>query len=86
MGAAIVGLVMAVILSALTVIYSSYLYRLHFNKQQLLVKEWDALEVEWGQLLLEQSALAAHSRIESEVGRHLDMYVPGPEEIIVVEP
>ena len=53
-----------VVFSALAVIYSAFLYRQAFNAQQQLFQQRDALEVEWGQLLLEQSALAAHSRIE----------------------
>ncbi|MEH6824226.1 MAG: cell division protein FtsL [Motiliproteus sp.] len=74
----------ALLLTALTVIYSAFLYRQGFNLQQQLFQQRDALEVEWGQLLLEQSALAAHSRIERTVTQQLDMYVPSPEDIVVV--
>lgn len=79
-------LAVLVILSALGVIYSAYLYRQLFNEQQKLFQGQNGLQVEWGQLLLEQSALAAHSRIEKVVTRQLDMYVPSPEEIVVVRP
>ncbi|MEH6469764.1 MAG: cell division protein FtsL [Halopseudomonas sp.] len=74
----------AMVLSALSVIYSAFLYRQAFNTQQQLFQQRNALEVEWGQLLLEQSALAAHSRIEKTVTQRLDMYVPSPDEIVVV--
>ncbi|MFT5719954.1 MAG: cell division protein FtsL [Motiliproteus sp.] len=74
----------AVILSALTVIYSAFLYRQGFNAHQQLFQQRDALDVEWGQLLLEQSALAAHSRVEKMAIEQLDMYVPSPDEIVVV--
>ncbi len=79
-------LTVLVILSALAVIYSAYLYRQLFNEQQQMLQARDRLQVEWGQLLLEQSALAAHSRIEKVVTRKLDMYVPSPDEIVVVKP
>tara|TARA_R110002095_G_C4180220_1_gene232851 strand:+ start:518 stop:844 length:327 start_codon:yes stop_codon:yes gene_type:complete len=74
----------ALVLSALSVIYGAFLYRQGFNAQQQLFQQRDALEVEWGQLLLEQSALAAHGRIEKMVTQRLDMYVPSPDEIVVV--
>lgn len=83
---ALVVLVLMVVLSALAVIYSAYSHRQRFNDYQQLLQGRDRLQVEWGQLLLEQSALAAHSRIESAVTQKLDMYVPAPDEIVVVKP
>lgn len=41
-------------------------------------------EIEWGQLQLEQSTWAMHSRIESIAGRHLNMEVPDSKRIQVV--
>lgn len=76
---------MLVILSALAVIYNAYYHRLLFNQHQQQLQQRDRLQVEWGQLLLEQSALAAHSRIEQAVTQQLDMYVPSPNEIVVVK-
>ncbi|MCW8886430.1 MAG: cell division protein FtsL [Motiliproteus sp.] len=75
-----------IVFSALAVIYSAYLYRQLFNEQQQMLQVRDELQVEWGQLLLEQSALAAHSRIETIVTKKLGMYVPAPNEIVVVRP
>ena len=43
-------------------------------------------EVEWGQLQLEQSTWAMHSRIEDIAEKRLDMQVPDPEHIQVVTP
>ncbi|OMH36579.1 cell division protein FtsL [Motiliproteus sp. MSK22-1] len=73
-----------VVVTALAVIYSAFLYRQLFNEQQQLTQLRDGLQVEWGQLLLEQSSLAAHSRIETVVTKKLEMYVPEPNEIVVV--
>jgi len=39
------------------------------------------LEVEWGQLQLEQSTWATHSRIERLAQRHLLMHVPTVEQV-----
>ena len=79
-------LTVLVVASALVVIYSAFLYRQLFNEQQQMLQARDGYQVEWGQLLLEQSALAAHSRIEKVVTEKLQMYVPAPNEIIVVRP
>ena len=43
-------------------------------------------EVEWGQLQLEQSTWAMHSRIEDIAEKRLDMQVPDPEHIQGVTP
>jgi cell division protein FtsL len=42
------------------------------------------MQVEWGQLLLEQSAWASHSRVESMVTEQLGMGVPVAQQIILV--
>lgn len=79
-------LTVLVIFSALGVVYSAYKYRQLFNQHQQFSQQRDQLQVEWGQLLLEQSALSAHNRIEKIVTGQLGMYVPAPDEIVVVRP
>lgn len=79
-------LTVLVVFSALAVVFSAYQHRKHFNAYQELADQRDDLQVQWGQLLLEQSALAAHSRIEDIVTQRLGMYVPQPSEIVVVRP
>lgn len=70
--------------SALAVIYGAYQYRVLFNQHQNLVANWDELQVEWGQLVLEESAWAANSRIEQVASKRLDMLVPEPGMIEIV--
>ncbi len=82
----LVILAVLVIFSALTVVFSAYKHRQFFNEYQQLADQRDELQVQWGQLLLEQSALAAHSRIEKVVTQRLGMFVPEPSEIVVVKP
>ncbi len=43
------------------------------------------LEVEWGQLQLEQSTWAAHARIEKIARERLGMKVPAPGQVVSVE-
>jgi cell division protein FtsL len=42
------------------------------------------LDVEWRHLVLEQSALSEHNRIETLVEKKLDMHRPEPDEEVMV--
>ncbi len=77
-------LVLVVVLSAVAVIFAAYEYRQLFHEHQSLIQQRDDLQVEWGQLLLEQSAWAANNRVEVQAIRKLDMLVPDPEQIEIV--
>ncbi len=77
---------LAVILSALSVVYVSHLCRQLYNDLSKLEQEANAFQVEWGRYLLEQSSWASLSRIEQLATGRLQMRVPGAEEIIVIRP
>lgn len=77
---------LAVILSALSVVYVSHLCRQLYNDLSQLEQEANAFQVEWGRYLLEQSSWASLSRIEQLAKTRLEMRVPGAEEIIVIRP
>jgi len=53
------------------------------QKEQALAKQ---LEVEWGQLQLEQSTWATHARVERLATRSLGMGVPPASRVQVVPP
>jgi cell division protein FtsL len=57
-----------------------------FIKLQGLNGERDALEIEWGQLKLEQSAWATHGRVEQTARVDLRMVIPRPDEVRIVKP
>lgn len=80
----VVVLVLAILISCVSIIYQSYQYRQLFNSQQQLVEYWDELQVEWGQLLLEQSALGANSRVEKIAKSKLAMRVPKSQNIEMI--
>lgn len=81
---AVTILVLLVLSSALAVIYTSYEYRRLFHQQQTLVRESDYYRIEWGQLLLEQSAWGSNSRVEKLAAENIDMRAPDPKEIRLV--
>jgi cell division protein FtsL len=80
----VTGLTLAVMASAMAVIFSAYEYRRLFNQHQILVHQWDELQVEWGQYLLEQSVWSSHHRVESLAASKLNMVVPDIETIEIV--
>ena len=77
-------LTIAILVSALSVVKTAYDYRRLFNDHQILVHQWDELQIEWGQLLLEQSTWGGHGRIENEAESRLQMRVPKVEETEII--
>jgi cell division protein FtsL len=78
-------LVVLIVCSALAVTYAAFQYRNFFNQQQVLVQQWDGFQVEWGQLLLEQSSLGANNRVERVASKQLNMIAPQPGMIEIVQ-
>ena len=82
----VVVLGLAVVLSALAVVYAKFQSRILFAELQGLTKSQDRMDVEWGQLQLEQSTWAAHGRIERLAQQRLQMVLPEASQIVVVSP
>jgi cell division protein FtsL len=75
-----------VVICALSVVTSQHKARKLYaglQKEQELSRQ---LEVEWGQLQLEQSTWAMHARIEKIAGSRLLMRVPPPSRVQVIAP
>jgi cell division protein FtsL len=81
----IIFLILAVIVSAMAVIYSKHVGRDEFVILQQLEKQRDQLNDEWGRLLLEQSTWANPVRIEQQASTRLQMIVPSAEMTVVVD-
>lgn len=82
----VMTLVIVVLASALGVVYSKHESRKLFVELDLLKKERDEMNVEWGRLQLEQSTLATHSHIEQTAKKRLKMVTPEYEEVLIVRP
>ena len=80
------ALFLAVLGSAVGVVYVKHLNRKLFVEYQSLGRERDALQVEWGQLQLEQSTWATHERIERIARGRLNLHAPPTESVILVAP
>ncbi len=76
----------AVLVSALGVVYGKQEARTRFNELQKLTDRRDDLDIEWGQLQLEQSTWATHGRVERVAHDELGMITPQPSDLRVVQP
>lgn len=76
----------AVLVSALGVVYGKQEARNRFNELQKLTDRRDDLDIEWGQLQLEQSTWATHGRVERVAHDDLGMVTPQPSELRIVQP
>lgn len=78
-------LFLAVMGSAYTVVLSAQHNRQLSIEVEALMQEQDRLDVEWRHLVLEQSALTEHNRIETLVNKKLNMKRPDVNSEIVVK-
>jgi cell division protein FtsL len=72
--------------SALGVVWSIHETRTLFIDLQALHAERDRLDIEWSQLKIEQSAWATHGRVEQTARTGLNMVIPTPQEVQLVQP
>jgi cell division protein FtsL len=77
-------LLLVIVLSAIGVVYSSHLSRQLFADQAILLEKNDQMQLEWAQLLLEQSAWSSPNRIESVANEKLGMDIPNTEDIQLI--
>jgi cell division protein FtsL len=78
-------LFLAVMGSAYAVVLSTQHNRQLSIEVEALMQEQDRLDVEWRHLVLEQSALTEHNRIETLVNKKLNMKRPDVNSEIVVK-
>lgn len=80
-----VVLLAAVVAVSLAVVALRHESRVLFGQLQTLRAEHDALNTEWGQLLLEEGTWSEHRRIEQMARTKLDMNIPGRDQIVVID-
>jgi cell division protein FtsL len=77
---------LAVLASAAGAIFVKHRARELFVELEKVNRERDQLEIEWGQLQLEQSAWSTHAFVENVAATNLGMRTPPPRQIEVVAP
>lgn len=73
------------VLSAIALTYTKHESRKLFVELEMLTQQRDDLNIEWGQLQIEQSTWATHSRIEQVATDDLSLVRPTSAEIFVIE-
>lgn len=73
------------VLSAIAVVYTKHESRKLFVELESLTHGRDDLNIEWGQLQIEQSTWATHARIEQVATDDLSLVRPTSSEIFVIE-
>ena len=73
------------VMSALALVYTKHESRRLFVELETLTHERDELNIEWGQLQIEQSTWATHARIEQVATDDLALVRPIASEIFVIE-
>ena len=73
------------VVSAMSLVYTKHEARKLFVELEQLTHERDELNIEWGQLQIEQSTWAQHARIEQVARDDLALVRPAATEVFVIE-
>lgn len=84
--AALLILVFAVIATSISVVYVKHQGRKSFIELQVLGNDRDKMDVEWGQLQLEQSTLTTQGQVESAARNRLGMVNLAQDNSVIVKP
>ena len=72
-------------LSGLGEVYLEHQKRILFIEYQGLIKERDALKTEWKRIQVELSELSSGSRLEDIARSKVNMSIPNPSEINIID-
>lgn len=77
-------LLIAVLISAVMVVYVKNEQRVYFSQLQAVKQKRVQLDLEWHQLMLEESAMAAPARVQRIAHDGLHMVIQKPDKVILV--
>ena len=79
-------LVTSLLVSALFTVYVRHQHRIAYTALHAEELRRDALNDEWGQLLIEENLWAFPHRIEKDANKQLSMRPPENDEVVFIEP
>ena len=82
---AVAVLVVLVEVCALSVVYTTYRNRVLCSELEGLRKQSEEMQAIWTQLLLDHSTLVSFQRVVEQAGRQLQMRIPDPAAVVVLE-
>jgi len=80
----VVFLGLAVVMSALGVVYAKFQTRVLVDQLQDLRAEKEKMDIEWGLLQLEQGTQASEGLIDKAARTQLDMILPPADQVIII--
>ena len=80
------AIVIVLVGSAISVAFSVHHYRLAMQELQQLREQRNAIDIEWGQLLLEQHSLGAYGRVGFVATEELQMQPAPLQNVVIVQP
>jgi len=83
---AVLILLMLVVASSVSVVYATHQGRKQFIELQSLGKQRDNMEIEWGQLQLEQGMLTTQGQVEKAARDRLGMENLSADNMVIVKP
>jgi cell division protein FtsL len=72
---------LVVVVCAVATVYAKHESRKLYAELQVLQRERDQFEMEWGQLQIEQSTWSTHARVERMAREEIGMGEPLPEQL-----
>lgn len=82
--AGMLTLAVCVVASGVWIVDVEHRSRQLFIKAEDLNRELDRLQIEWGQLQIEQSTYGTHSRVEALARQRLRLTEPSDNQLVVV--
>ncbi|MEL7024318.1 MAG: cell division protein FtsL [Pseudomonadota bacterium] len=78
------ALLLALVVSAIALVYTRHQSRQLFIELQELSRQRDALNIQYQSLQLEQGAHAAYNRLEERAPDELGLHAPSPQEVYLI--
>lgn len=78
-------LLFLVLVSALAVVYSTNVHREIFTDLQMMEREAQQLQLQWGQLLLERTSLATPGRVQDLAAEKFQMVLPNNNQTVILQ-
>jgi len=82
----VIVVLLAVVATAVGIVYSKHQGRELFIELEMLGNERDRMDVEWGQLQLEQSTLTTQGKVERAARDQLGMVTLSADNMVIVKP
>ena len=81
----LMGLLIAIFVSGLSVVYATHTQRKLFIKLQKLQREEATMNIEWDKLLLEENTFSSTASIEKIATQQLGMIIPKTDQVIFIK-